>query len=719
MTSLALGLPIFIVTILGLLINGYIFLMVLLSKQIQTANNLLLLHLGLIDSLLCLLVLASGGGPGLAGGRASWPGLCTLHGFLFTLLHPVALWTVCGLNCDRYCAISAPLHYSALVSPRRVAVGLGAGWALALVLSVPPLLSRGAAPFRYDQRLQGCAPDFGAGEAALWYSAFYTLFTLVVPALLILGCNLKVLMIARYHRHRIASAIFEVTLSAQVTITHQRNPFFLPGGLAGKFKGRSAATKVLQLLGSFVVLYFPFYACVLWEALAGTFPGTPPRPHPHIVSLSSVLLACSPPVNGLLYGVKSKVLRKSFQNYWRKQMTKSEINQEIQARTPSACGSRRPSLTPLGLLGAARPAHTHAHQLQRRLSEAAFGGVGGGGGGSGMQRIASEMGWRPHSTSGLAFDLDGTGSALRGQHAASFSTLQVPTNGDSTVGEVGGASGRAFGKDELIKSLRVAVARTTAASPGGCGSVDDGGGGGGSGDEGGSCSSGCSSGQQRKTLSVIKPVLRSSISNTSLFVQRVIGATGTIRFSLGDPGSSERPVRRSPKILITRAFSEESDQKTPPSPDMPVSRNDLRKHSSSASTLVIGNRWRNSQTDGFADADDAFVDAEGDAKSIASTLDDSDESAQSPVLTTANGLAAADSSQGESGSSQDASHEENVKLWLSRDGEDRSTETTPKKETMSWPFPKRKARLDSEGLRVSDGSRLGASSSLTGLSDAC
>ncbi|RZF41965.1 hypothetical protein LSTR_LSTR012342 [Laodelphax striatellus] len=721
MTSLALGLPIFVVTILGLLINGYIFLMVLLSKQIQTANNLLLLHLGLIDSLLCLLVLASGGGPGLAGGRSSWPGLCTLHGFLFTLLHPVALWTVCGLNCDRYCAISAPLHYSALVSPKRVAMGLGVGWVMALLLSLPPLFSR-AAPFRYDQRLQGCAPDFGAGEPALWYSAFYTLFTLVLPALLILGCNLKVLMIARYHRHRIASAIFEVTLSAQVTITHQRNPFFLPGGLAGKFKGRSAATKVLQLLGSFVVLYFPFYACVLWEALAGTFLPRGPRPHPHLVSLASILLACSPPVNGLLYGVKSKVLRKSFQNYWRKQMTKSEINQEIQARTPSACGSRRPSLTPLGLLAGAggRPAHAHAHQLQRRLSEAAFGG-GGGGRAGGMQRIASEMGWRPHSTSGLAFDLDGAsaGSGLRGQHAASFSTLQVPSNGgeSSVVGgaETGSGGRGAFGKDELIKSLRVAVARTTAADAGGGGGEE----GGGSGDDGGSCSSGCSAAgqQQRKTLSVIRPVLRSSISNTSLFVQRVIGATGTIRFSLGEPGSSERPVRRSPKILITRAFSEESDQKTPPSPDMPVTRNDLRKHSSSASTLVIGNRWRGSQTDAFTDADDAFVDAEGDAKSIASTLDDSDESPlQEP---TTNGLAAADSSQGESDAANTSSHD--VKLWLTHDGDGdaSSVETTPKKETMSWPFPKRKARLDSERLRVADGSRLGASSSLTRLSDAC
>lgn len=86
------------------------------SVQIHTANNLLLLHLGVVDTLLCSMFLVFSAPPLLRG----WAMPCTLHGFLFTLLHPVALWTVCGLNCDRYYAISSPLHYGALVSPRKV-----------------------------------------------------------------------------------------------------------------------------------------------------------------------------------------------------------------------------------------------------------------------------------------------------------------------------------------------------------------------------------------------------------------------------------------------------------------------------------------------------------------------------------------------------------------------------------------------------------------------
>lgn len=155
--------------------------------QIHTANNLLLLHLGVVDSLLCCVFLIFSA-PSLFKG---WTSPCTLHGFLFTLLHPVALWTVCGLNCDRYYAISAPLHYGALVSPKRVAIGIAATWILALILCLPPLFY--VAPYRYSPALAGCAPDFAAGNAALWYSAIYSTLTLFLPAALILGCNIKVI----------------------------------------------------------------------------------------------------------------------------------------------------------------------------------------------------------------------------------------------------------------------------------------------------------------------------------------------------------------------------------------------------------------------------------------------------------------------------------------------------------------------------------------------
>ncbi|XP_077272623.1 uncharacterized protein LOC143903101 isoform X2 [Temnothorax americanus] len=398
----AFGIFLILVSTLGLLLNGYVLFVVLgLNKQTQqqqTSNTLLLIHLGAVEAAVCLILLIFATGPWPVAG--TW---CVLHGFLLALLHPVALWTVTGLNCDRYYAIAAPLHYAALVSPRRVIVGLAASWTGALLLCLPPF-SGLVPPYKYSPGLGCCAPDFGNGFAAALYGAVYAILGLGLPAVLVTVCNLRVLGIARYHRHRIASAIYEVTLSAQVTITHQRNPFFVPTVTAPSAGGpprfHSAASTVMQLVGSLYLLYFPYCGLILWEACDA---GNQHRllAHPKLASLASLLLACSPPINGLLYGLKSQTLRRSVQNYWRKKATKSELQQEIQARTPSVAGSRRPS-------GSGNASFFPFPPLQRRLSEAllALGSCRTGG---------------SFESNNLGFQRG------RLQPAASCNTLRVPT----------------------------------------------------------------------------------------------------------------------------------------------------------------------------------------------------------------------------------------------------------------------------------------------------
>lgn len=84
----------------------------------------------------------------------------------------------------------------------------------------------------------------------------------------------------------------------------------------------------MQLVGSLYFLYFPYCGFILWES-CGVGDQDRLQAHPRLASLASLLLACSPPVNGLLYGLKSQTLRRSVQNYWRKKATKSELQQVI------------------------------------------------------------------------------------------------------------------------------------------------------------------------------------------------------------------------------------------------------------------------------------------------------------------------------------------------------------------------------------------------------
>ena len=58
----------------------------------------------------------------------------------------------------RYYAIAAPLHYAALVSPRRVAVGLAASWTGALFLCVLPFWGL-VPPYRFVSSPDKCRTD--------------------------------------------------------------------------------------------------------------------------------------------------------------------------------------------------------------------------------------------------------------------------------------------------------------------------------------------------------------------------------------------------------------------------------------------------------------------------------------------------------------------------------------------------------------------------------
>lgn len=291
---------------------------------------------------MCLSVLQEGWlvGPG-----------CWVAGGAWATLHVAAIWTLTALNLDKYVAIAAPLHYARFVSPARVAVAVAVSWVLAAGLCALPIALPGmrGAP----RPPTGCVPDLATAPPLLarGYAILLALLGYLLPALLVATANFRILVIARHHRHRIVTALWDVTVSAQATVTPQRSHFYL-----SRYRGRSAATTVCHLVGTFLLLYLPPAAAVLYEAMGRVRP-------PHTLALANLtLLTLAPAINGFVYGIKSKVLRKNFKNFLRKRLYRSEVNYEIQSRAPSVSASRRPSITP----SLSMPLQ---HKLQRRMSE--------------------------------------------------------------------------------------------------------------------------------------------------------------------------------------------------------------------------------------------------------------------------------------------------------------------------------------------------------------
>lgn len=378
MFVLALGLALTVALLLAFLFSAFIFFIILTSKQYKNSTSLLHLQLmgaGVLLSLLFVIFST----PSIIQGRwllqgSLWPRegslettsntrldgndsmssselssppqqegndsvlpqdalyqsdvVCRLYGFLLVMLHTVAVWVVVGLHCDKYCAIATPLRYNQLVTRPRVAICSALAWLLGIGLAIPPL----ATSYGYTFNQGVCLPAWHLPEAAA-YTWTLTSFCILLPFAIILIVNTRIVLIARHHQHRIFSAIFEVMMSAQATVTHQKNPFDIPK------KKRKSVWTVLEQIAAFVVCYCPFFCTVAWESLHAR------RANQYWVLLGTAPLLAAPLVNSFIYGFKCKNIRKAFRNYLRKKLYKTEMKHEIQARIPSASNSRRPSIS--------------------------------------------------------------------------------------------------------------------------------------------------------------------------------------------------------------------------------------------------------------------------------------------------------------------------------------------------------------------------------------
>ncbi|XP_068217905.1 uncharacterized protein [Palaemon carinicauda] len=333
--------------------------------------------------------------------------LCRLYGFIFIMFHTIAVWVVVGLHCDKYCAIATPLRYNQLVTRHRIAAFSVLVWFLGVGLAFPPLIG----PYTYTFAGGVCLPVWHKLDAIAYTWTLATL-CIILPFIIIIIVNGRIIIIARHHQHRIFSAIFEVMMSAQATVTHQKNPFDVPK------KKRKSVWTVLEQIAAFVICYFPFFATIIWESLFGR------RVNQYLLLLDIIFLILAPVINSFIYGIKCKNIRKAFRNYLRKKLYKTEVKHEIQARIPSASNSRRPSISStlaMPILQKSLQRRMSDYLLQDQLNQPK------------LLRRSSDMSWHPLE--------DGTPSPTRLRKPID---TKVPAGDSSPVGSHSPASDTNF-----------------------------------------------------------------------------------------------------------------------------------------------------------------------------------------------------------------------------------------------------------------------------------
>ncbi|RWS28020.1 olfactory receptor 2T34-like protein [Leptotrombidium deliense] len=282
----------------------------------------MLVHLASINIAFCALILTNTSFYFVQHAFTKSSAIFETQGYFWAVLPLILTWTVCGLTCDRYLAVCAPLHYSRTVTRKRVNVSLIALWICSLSLCSLPFFGICSYTYsdpRFTSSLHCETCDDKNFIVQTSFVVIYVTITVIAPITFIFACNLQTLLIARHHRHRITSAIYEVTLRVQATVTHQRNNQYLT-----KAKHRNDLFTVSQLI--IIAFNVPFHLIFAVESLSNQTVNST------VVSIVTVLLTFTPSMNGYVYGVKSKLLKETFKRLLQRYLYKKQATLEIDRR---------------------------------------------------------------------------------------------------------------------------------------------------------------------------------------------------------------------------------------------------------------------------------------------------------------------------------------------------------------------------------------------------
>ncbi len=198
-----------------------------------------------------------------------------------------------------------PFRYNSLISLRKSLAFLGLSWGVSVAISLPALLS--VPPLQYRPEFGACLPNFAHNPV---FPTVYCALGIVAPIGIIIGFNLKIVSIAKYHQYRIGNALLGMALESTASATEVNRVVREKAKVREEqkaqlrnFQGMNAVATLSQLVGTLILFYYSFVAVGLYEAYSAK------TVHPLVMETCVLLLFVSPVVNGFIFGLKNKVGR--------------------------------------------------------------------------------------------------------------------------------------------------------------------------------------------------------------------------------------------------------------------------------------------------------------------------------------------------------------------------------------------------------------------------
>ncbi|XP_050817751.1 histamine H2 receptor isoform X1 [Gopherus flavomarginatus] len=239
-----------VVTICG---NVVVCLAVSFNRKLRSLTNCFIVSLAITDLLLGLLVLPFSAIYELTREWHFGPTLCNIYTSLDVMLCTASILNLFMISIDRYYAITAPLRYTQLVTPLRVAVAMFVIWVVSLMVSFLPI------HLGWNTNGTG-VQNMGVNDSLVCKLAVNAEYGLV-DALLTFYLPLVVMCIMYYRIFRIARE--QAKRISHATCCKVASPALLT------VKEHKATVTLAAVLGAFIICWFPYFTVFTYRGMKG------------------------------------------------------------------------------------------------------------------------------------------------------------------------------------------------------------------------------------------------------------------------------------------------------------------------------------------------------------------------------------------------------------------------------------------------------------------
>ncbi|XP_066092990.1 alpha-1D adrenergic receptor [Saccopteryx bilineata] len=317
------GVGVFLAAFILLAVAGnlLVILSVACNRHLQTVTNYFIVNLAVADLLLSTTVLPFSATMEVLGFWAFGRAFCDVWAAVDVLCCTASILSLCTISVDRYVGVRHSLKYPSIMTERKAAAILAMLWAVALVVSVGPLLGW-KEPVPPDERFCSITEEVG-------YAVFSSVCSFYLPMAVIVVMYCRVYVVARSTTRSLEAGVKRERGKASEVVLriHCRGA---TSGADGAHRGlrnakghtfrsslsvrllkfsreKKAAKTLAIVVGVFVLCWFPFFFVL---PLGSLFPQL--KPSEGVFKVIFWLGYFNSCVNPLIYPCSSREFKRAF-----------------------------------------------------------------------------------------------------------------------------------------------------------------------------------------------------------------------------------------------------------------------------------------------------------------------------------------------------------------------------------------------------------------------